>query len=78
MGRPYVLAEGVPADRVKILRDSFIAAMKDPELLRDAAKSRLDINAIDGEAVHRVLVDMFSTPQPIIDKVTAIFAPKDK
>jgi tripartite-type tricarboxylate transporter receptor subunit TctC len=78
MGRPYVLPEGVPADRVKILQDSFMAAMKDPVLLQDAEKLKLEINAIDGPAVHQLLAKMYQTPQPIIDKVTAIFVPKDK
>lgn len=78
MGRPYVLPEGVPAERVKILRDSFTAAMKDPELLADAKKLKLEIDAIDGNAVHDLLAKMYATPQPIIDKVTAIFVPKDK
>lgn len=78
MGRPYVLPEGVPADRVKILRDSFMATMKDPALLQEAEKLKLEINAIDGNAVHQLLAKMYQTPQPIIDKVTAIFVPKDK
>jgi tripartite-type tricarboxylate transporter receptor subunit TctC len=78
MGRPYVLPEGVPAERVKILRDSFMATMKDPALLQEAEKLKLEINAIDGEAVHGLLAKMYQTPQPIIDKVTAIFVPKDK
>ena len=74
-----MLPEGVPADRVKILRDSFMAAMKDPELLGGGPRNReLDINAIDGEAVQRVLAQMYNTPQPIIDDVAAIFVPKDK
>ena len=29
-------------------------------------------------AVHALLAKMYSTPQPIIDKVTAIFVPKEK
>jgi len=78
MGRPYVLPEGVPADRVKILQDSFMETMKDPALLQEAQKLKLEINAIDGSAVHALLAKMYSTPQPIIDKVTAIFVPKDK
>jgi tripartite-type tricarboxylate transporter receptor subunit TctC len=78
MGRPYVLPEGVPADRVKILQDSFMATMKDPALLQDAEKLKLEINAIDGAAVQQLLAKMYQTPQPIIDKVTAIFVPKDK
>jgi tripartite-type tricarboxylate transporter receptor subunit TctC len=78
MGRPYALPEGVPADRVKILQDSFMAAMKDPALLQESEKLKLEINAIDGTAVHKLLTKMYQTPQPIIDKVTAIFVPREK
>lgn len=75
MGRPYVLPQGVPADRVKILGDSFMAAAKDPALLADAKKLHLEINPIDGKAIHQLIEKMYATPQPIIDKVTAIFVP---
>jgi tripartite-type tricarboxylate transporter receptor subunit TctC len=78
MGRPYVVPEGVPAERVKILRDSFMATMKDPALLQEAKKLKLEINPLDGPAVHDLLAKMYATPQPIIDKVTAIFVPQQK
>ena len=52
--------------------------MKDPELLADAKKLKLEIDPIDGNVVHDLLAKMYQTPQPIIDKVTAIFVPKDK
>ena len=60
MGRPYVLPEGVPADRVKILQDSFMETMKDPALLQEAQKLKLEINAIDGPAVHALLAKMYT------------------
>ena len=78
MGRPYVLPEGVSSDRVKILQDSFMASMKDPGLIEDATKLKLEINALDGQGVHDLLFKMYSTPQTIIDKVTAIFVPEAK
>jgi tripartite-type tricarboxylate transporter receptor subunit TctC len=78
MGRPYALPEGVPQDRVQILRQSFLAAMHDPELRREAEKAHLEIDAIDGSAVWQLLDKMYKTPQPIIDQVTSIFVPKEK
>jgi tripartite-type tricarboxylate transporter receptor subunit TctC len=72
MGRPYVLPEGVPAERVKVLSDSFMATMKDAEFLADARQQRLEINAIDGVAVHHLIEKMYAMPQPIVDKVTAL------
>jgi tripartite-type tricarboxylate transporter receptor subunit TctC len=78
MGRPYVVPDGVPEDRVKILRDGFMAAMKNPALLAEAKKQHLEIDAIDGDAVRKVLERMYATPQPIVDEITSIFVPKDK
>jgi hypothetical protein len=78
MGRPYVLPEGVPPDRVNILRGAFMAAVRDPELLADAKKAHLEVDPIDGDAVHRVLARMYATPQAVVDQVTAIFVPKEK
>ena len=78
MGRPYVVPDGVPEDRVKILRDGFMAAMKNPELLAEAKRQHLEIDAIDGDAVRKVLERMYATPQPIVDEITSIFVPKDK
>lgn len=78
MGRPYVLGADVPQSQVTILRRAFMAAMKDPALLAEAKRMHLEVNPLDGEAVHQLLVGMYDTPQPIIDKVSAIFAPNQK
>ena len=32
IGRPIIATPGIPADRVKILRDAFMKTMNDPEL----------------------------------------------
>jgi tripartite-type tricarboxylate transporter receptor subunit TctC len=39
----------VPADKTKILRESFMKAMRDPELLAEAKKQNLDITPTSGE-----------------------------
>ena len=40
LGRPFLTAPDVPADRVKALRDAFDATMKDPEFLAEAARTQ--------------------------------------
>jgi hypothetical protein len=49
-----------------------MATMKDAEFLADARQQRLEINAIDGVAVHHLIEKMYAMPQPIVDKVTAL------
>ncbi|HSE86334.1 MAG TPA: tripartite tricarboxylate transporter substrate-binding protein, partial [Candidatus Binatia bacterium] len=40
LGRPMVAPPGVPADRVKILREAYIKVLKDPEVIAEVTKSR--------------------------------------
>ena len=47
-GRPIFSGPGTPADRLKILRGAFDQALKDPELLAEAKKSRMDVDPDDG------------------------------
>ena len=50
--RPFILPPGVPADRIAVLRQAFEATMKDPELLAEAEKMRIDVEWSTGEAVQ--------------------------
>jgi len=69
MGRPYVAPPGVPADRVKLLRDSFMQTMKDPGFLADAKKLHLDVSPMSGEEIHALLDKQYATPKAIVDSV---------
>lgn len=69
MGRPYVAPDGIPPDRVALLRDSFLAVLASPAVHEDAAKEKLEINTMSGAAIQKLLEEQYKTPQPIIDKV---------
>ena len=75
-GRPYVLPPGVPNDRVAALRTAFMAALKDPALLEDAKKARIDIDGVSGEEVQRLVAKMFATPEPIVQRAREAQIPK--
>ncbi|MDP2355030.1 MAG: hypothetical protein Q8M31_03080 [Beijerinckiaceae bacterium] len=45
-GRPFFAPPGIPADRLKILRASFEAMIKDSEFLAEAKKINLSINPV--------------------------------
>jgi tripartite-type tricarboxylate transporter receptor subunit TctC len=78
MGHPFVLPDGVPPDRVAVIRDAFMATMRDPEFLAEAKKMRLAITPLDGEAVNKVIAEMYATPKPVVERVRAIFTPAKK
>jgi hypothetical protein len=68
-GRPYMLAPGVPADRVAALRKAFLETMKDPALLADAQRIGLAIDPISGEDLQKLAADIFATPAAFVEKV---------
>ena len=68
-GRPIVFPPGVPADRVKIIRDAFNKTIHDPTLLAEAEKRRLDIDPASGEELDALAKEVMSAPPDIIEKV---------
>jgi tripartite-type tricarboxylate transporter receptor subunit TctC len=53
LARSIVLPPGVPADRVKILRDAFAAMTKDDLFNKEAEKLGLEVELIRGEDMNR-------------------------
>jgi tripartite-type tricarboxylate transporter receptor subunit TctC len=53
IGRAFAVAPGTPADRVALLRDAFAKAVKDPELIAEAKKAKIEMNFISAEQVMK-------------------------
>ncbi len=70
-GRPYVVAPGVPPERVDALRKAFMETMTDPELIAEAKRINLDIAPIAGEELQALIAKLYATPQEIVDKAKA-------
>jgi tripartite-type tricarboxylate transporter receptor subunit TctC len=68
-GRPYVVAPEVPADRVAALRAAFMATMKDPGFVTEARKLGMDIDAVDGDQVQRLVGAIYAAPPELIVKM---------
>jgi tripartite-type tricarboxylate transporter receptor subunit TctC len=69
LARPYIAPPGIPADRVKALRDAFIATMKDPEFLAETGKLQLTIDPTSGEEMERIVREAYALPEPVVQKV---------
>ena len=70
--RPYVLPPGTPKDRVEILRTSFMAAVNDPELLKEAAKANLEINPGSGEDLERNVKELLRLDPALVARLKEI------
>jgi tripartite-type tricarboxylate transporter receptor subunit TctC len=75
-GRPFFLPPGVPPDRIKALREAFDATMKDPAFLGDAARAKIDVDPLSGEAVQTLIEEVSKTPADIVERVRAALANK--
>ena len=68
-GRPIVFPPGVPADRVKIIRDAFNKTINDPALLAEAEKRRLDIDPATGEELDSLAKEVMTAPPDVVERV---------
>jgi tripartite-type tricarboxylate transporter receptor subunit TctC len=68
MAWPFTMPPGVPADRVSALRRGFTAAMKDTAFLADAAKAKFEIRPVTGEAIQKLVREIYATPAPVVHK----------
>src|SRR5205807_10311476 len=74
IARPYIAPPGIPAERVKALRDGFIATMRDPEFLAETGKLGLTIDPTSGEEMERIVRDAYALPEAVKLKVRRALA----
>lgn len=70
--RPYVMPPGTPRERVEILRKAFMEVIRDPELLAEANKARLEINPGSGEELERNVREMFKLDPPLVGRLKEV------
>jgi tripartite-type tricarboxylate transporter receptor subunit TctC len=75
-GRPFFLPPGVPAERVTALRRAFDAALKDPALIAEAEKSKIEIDPLTGEEVAELVKQVNATPADVVARVRAALEKK--
>jgi len=73
-GRPMVAPPAVPRERVKILREAYNKALKDPELLDEVKRSRLDMEPITGQEIEAIYKDLMDQPPAVVDLVKKLEA----
>ena len=71
-GRPIVGSPGIPADRVKMLREGFLKAMRDPELLAEAEKRGWEPDPVSGEKLQALAREVISQPPEVIARLNAV------
>jgi tripartite-type tricarboxylate transporter receptor subunit TctC len=74
LARPYIAPPNIPPERVKALRDAFMATMADPEFLAETQKLQLSIDPTSGEEMQRIVREAYALPDGVIAKVRKALA----
>lgn len=72
LGRPMIATPGIPADRVKILREAYARTMKDAAFLEELKKRNFEIDPTTGEELETIIKEVMSQPPEIIEKLKKI------
>jgi tripartite-type tricarboxylate transporter receptor subunit TctC len=69
LGRPYLLPPGIPPDRLKTLRESFMKLMADSDFLADIKKRGLEVEPSTGPELEKLAKEVMIQPPEVIERV---------
>jgi hypothetical protein len=72
LGRPFIVAKAVPADRVKVLRSGLDATLKDEGFLAEAQKQNLLLDPVSGEEAEKIIATIYAAPPELARKVKEV------
>ena len=74
--RLYSLPPQVPEQRLRKLQKAFISTLKDPQLLAEAEKAKLEIDPIDGPGIEKMVNGLYEIEPAIVSRVKQILEAK--
>ena len=72
IARPFVMPPGTPKDRVHIMRQAFLATLKDPAFIAEAEKSKLEIDPVTGEALEKIVAAIYKINPAMLAKLKEV------
>lgn len=74
----FAAPPGVPADRIKVLRDGFNEMVKDPEFLAEATRMNADVAPVTGEGVAEIMAQAYAMPKEVIERARGVLTVEQK
>ena len=72
VGRSILAPPGLPAERVGELRKAFSATIRDPELLKEAAREKIDIMPMGGEEMQAMIMQSVQVSPATVARVKTL------
>jgi tripartite-type tricarboxylate transporter receptor subunit TctC len=76
--RPFAAPPGTPKARVAALRKAVMDTVKDPAMIADGKRLKIDWDPIPGEEVGKLFDKLFATPPAMVAKAKTIMFPAKK
>ena len=73
-GRPYAGPPELPPAILALYRKAFDETMQDQAFLADAEKRRLDLDPITGDAIQKLVDELYKASPAVVDRVKDILA----
>ena len=74
LGRPFITPPGIPADRLKLLRDAFRKTMGDAAFLADVKARKLEADPDYGEELEVIAKEAAAQPREIVDRLKKLLS----
>jgi hypothetical protein len=74
--RLYSLPPQVPEERVRALQKAFMSTLKDPQLLAEAEKAKLEIDPVDGPGIEKMVNGLYEIEPAIVNRVKQLLESK--
>jgi len=78
LARPLAAPPGTPKARVAALRKAMLDTLKDPALLADAKRSRIEFAPLSGDEAQALIEKFYSTPPALVAQAMALIGRKKK
>jgi tripartite-type tricarboxylate transporter receptor subunit TctC len=72
LGRPFIVAKAVPADRVAMLRTALVTMIKDDGFLAEAQKQNLLLDPVSGEEAEKIIATIYAASPELTRKVKEV------
>ena len=68
LARPLAAPPGTPKDRVAALRKAMLDTLKDPALIADAQRLKIDYDPVTGEETTEMFSEFYKTPPALVEQ----------
>lgn len=76
LARPLAAPPGTPKDRVAALRKAMMDTLKDPALVADAKRIRIEFDPVPGDETASIFAGYYKTPAEVVKKAMALIGRK--